>query len=71
MPPGAWHAVYTPINTLAVGGHFLTYECMAQTEVARFHDIKYSRQATNTSHEGIERTLARMSLALLTKESGE
>lgn len=64
MPPGTWHAVYTPVKTVAVGGHFLTMDMLAQTELARTFDLEHGSVSTNTSHDGIERTLCRMALSL-------
>lgn len=54
MLPGTCHSVYTPIKTITVGGHFLTMEMLAQTELARTFDKQHGAVVKNTSHEGIE-----------------
>ncbi|THH16202.1 hypothetical protein EW146_g4404 [Bondarzewia mesenterica] len=61
MPPGTWHSVYTPVKSLAVGGHFLTCECLSQTELARAFDKVHGEVATNTYHDGILPCLATLS----------
>lgn len=64
QPPGYWHQVYTPVKTIAAGGHFLCYETLHLTEFARFFDQKYQKAATNTDHDSIMRILPRMAIAL-------
>jgi hypothetical protein len=70
MPPGVWHEVYTPVKTLASGGHFLTYDTLHLTRLSRNFDHKMGRYATNAEHPGIIRTLCRMVLALQQKKQG-
>jgi len=64
MPPGKWHEAYTPVKTIASGGHFLTYETMHLTQWARFMDHMFATSATNADHPAIDRTIYRMVLAL-------
>ena len=64
MPPGTWHEVYTPVKMVAVGGHFLTMETLAHTEVAHTVDRKCGGVTSNASHNGMERTLCQMALSL-------
>jgi len=64
MPPGTWHEVYTPVKTIASGGHFLTYETMHLTQWARFMDHGFAASATNADHPAIDRTVYCMVLAL-------
>ncbi|KAI0054669.1 hypothetical protein BV25DRAFT_1922482 [Artomyces pyxidatus] len=63
MPPGAWHEVYTPINTIISGGHFLQYNTFHLTQWSRLFDAS-NAEATNADHVGMRRTIARMTLAL-------
>lgn len=75
MPPGMWHSVYTPVGTQTSGGHFLMYDTMHQTYVARGYDTsKYPDEdidgirlrgdySTNKS-QSVDRQILRMVLAL-------
>ncbi|KAI0062399.1 hypothetical protein BV25DRAFT_1838261 [Artomyces pyxidatus] len=63
MPPGAWHEVYTPVNTIITGGHFLSYNTLHLTQWSRLYD-HWDRYGTNADHVGFRRTLARMTLGL-------
>ncbi|KAF9461597.1 hypothetical protein BDZ94DRAFT_1237583 [Collybia nuda] len=38
MPPGTWHLVYTPVRTVACGGHFYNYDTLHLTEASRHYD---------------------------------
>ncbi|KII91448.1 hypothetical protein PLICRDRAFT_173297 [Plicaturopsis crispa FD-325 SS-3] len=66
MPPGAFHLVLTATPSVALGGHFYTYESMHLTEMSRSFDHRHSESATNTEHAAAERAIARMALALPT-----
>lgn len=68
-----FHAVYTPIKSIATGGHFFTYDSLHLTEMARSFD--YGRRgdtaqglrkgyATNNEHDAVPRQISRMLLAL-------
>ena len=70
MPPGMWHSVYTPLNTLATAGHFIHYDALPLMEMSRFYDVTHGKDALNARHPGINRTLARMTLALRSKSDG-
>ncbi|KAI0054249.1 hypothetical protein BV25DRAFT_1922880 [Artomyces pyxidatus] len=63
MPPGAWHEVYTPVNTVISDGHFLCYDVLHLTQWSRLYD-HMDKYATNADHVGVRRTLARMAIAL-------
>ncbi|KAI0054321.1 hypothetical protein BV25DRAFT_1843748, partial [Artomyces pyxidatus] len=63
MPPGAWHEVYTPVNTVISDGHFLCYDALHLTQWSRLYD-HMDKYATNADHVGVRRTLARMAIAL-------
>lgn len=65
MPPGTWHLVYTPVRTLAVGGHFFTFETMHLTEMSQKFDKKYGLHVTNTTHVSAYDTLNHMLLYTL------
>lgn len=52
------------VKTVAVGGHFLTFQMLAQTEVTRTFNIKHGVLFMNRSHDGIECTLCQMALSL-------
>jgi hypothetical protein len=60
QPPGQFHAVYTPVKTLADGGHALNFEWLHLTELSRYLDIKKGQYFTNQVHEHSLETLQRM-----------
>ncbi|KAF9456891.1 hypothetical protein BDZ94DRAFT_1314719 [Collybia nuda] len=62
MPPGMWHLVYTPVRTVACGGHFYNYDTLHLTEVLRHYDKTRANQVTNTTHISTYRTLCQMML---------
>jgi hypothetical protein len=70
QPPGVLHAVYTPVKTIATGGHFFTYDTLHLTEIARAYDNSFLNQqlrkevATNNEHPAVPRQITRMLLAL-------
>jgi hypothetical protein len=70
QPPGVFHEVYTPVKSIASGGHFLTYNTMHLTDIARVYDSSiYEHRprhtfATNNVHDAVPRQLTRMMLAL-------
>ena len=70
MPPGVWHEVYTPVKTLASGGHFLTYDMPHLTQMSWIFDSKHGDEATNANHPGILQTLCHMVLAFKEKKQG-
>jgi hypothetical protein len=65
MPPGAWHMVYTPVRTLATGGHFYTYDTLHLTEMSRAFDRLHGREVTNTTHVSSFMTLCAMMVYVL------
>ncbi|KAF8056078.1 hypothetical protein FPV67DRAFT_1678618 [Lyophyllum atratum] len=70
MPPGVFHAVYTPIRNVAKGGHLFIYDALHLTEAARASDHERAKFVTNTEHISVSRTLARMAVALIRLSSG-
>ncbi|KAI0043542.1 hypothetical protein FA95DRAFT_1609321 [Auriscalpium vulgare] len=64
MPPGLWHWVYTPVNTIMRGGHFLMYDSMHLTQWSRFLDVMQGEHNTNADHVAMRRILAQMTMAL-------
>lgn len=65
QPPNAMHQVYTPVNAIGSGVHFLTYETLHLTEIARWFDHWYHYISTNADHSSVHRTLCRMAMALI------
>lgn len=65
MPPGTWHLVYTPVRTLATGGHFFTFETTHLTEMSQKFDHKNGLHVTNTTHVSAYETLINMLLYTL------
>jgi hypothetical protein len=70
QPPGLWHLVYTPVNGMVSGGHFLSYETLHLTEMACSYDESKNPKgelrktwATNSAHD-VSRKVLRMMLAL-------
>ncbi|KAI0040341.1 hypothetical protein FA95DRAFT_1577014, partial [Auriscalpium vulgare] len=45
MSPGTWHPVYTPVNSVVRGGHFLCFDTLHLTQWARFIDTDRARMA--------------------------
>ena len=71
QPPGVFHKVYTPVKSIATGGHFLTYGSLHLTEIARSYDKGLygdygvrKGSVTNNEHLGVPRQLSRMMLGL-------
>jgi hypothetical protein len=60
MPPGTWHEVYTPVQGLCSGGHFLLYDALHLTAASREFDRSEALASTNDTHPSIYRTLCRM-----------
>lgn len=65
MAPGAWHLVYTPVRTVATGGHIYTYNTMHLTEMSRMFDNQHALEVTNTSHISAFNTLCLMTINLI------
>jgi hypothetical protein len=64
QPPGILHHVYTLENSIFTGGHFLNWDCMHHTELARIFAVVSKQTGTNASHPGVIRLLSRMAFAL-------
>lgn len=65
MPPGTWHVVYTPVRTVATGGHLFTYDTLHMTEMSRMFDHKHGLEVTNTAHISAFDTLCLMTVNLI------
>ena len=64
MPPGIIHEVYTPVNTIAIGGHFMSYHTMHLTQWTRFIDHQIRSSLTNSEHVTVSRSVSRMVISL-------
>lgn len=64
QPPNILHCVYTPVKTLATGGHFYCYELSHLTELACDVDREFGLVTTNQVHPGALRLIANLALAL-------
>ncbi|KAG1719706.1 uncharacterized protein EDB91DRAFT_1009058, partial [Suillus paluster] len=64
LPPGTVHAVYTPVPSVATGGHFYHYSCMHLTELARYMDAEVGHCTTNQNLNHASETIRRMVLAI-------
>ncbi|KAI0731436.1 hypothetical protein C8Q76DRAFT_793500 [Earliella scabrosa] len=69
QPPGQLHMVYTPMKTIAVGGHFLTYDTLPQSLLTRRLERLTDHVATDASHGAVGRLLSRMALALTSMQN--
>ncbi|KAJ8690928.1 hypothetical protein PTI98_010546 [Pleurotus ostreatus] len=64
QPPGFLHLVYSPIRSIALGGHFLTHDSLHLTAWSRRIEHSIGTFSTNAEHPCVERYLARMMLCL-------
>ena len=62
--PGKAHAAFTPVPTVAVGGHFINYCFTHQQEVGRSFEKHTGRVATNHDHAFAQVMLIHMAAAL-------
>lgn len=60
QPPNGWHEVYTPTNSVMVGGHFMTYDSMHLADVSRRFDVVYPQALTDQHHYSVQTTLMGM-----------
>ncbi|KAG2062626.1 hypothetical protein BDR04DRAFT_1123818 [Suillus decipiens] len=66
MPPSQVHAVYTPVASFVIGGHFYHYGGMHLTKMSRYLDVTVADCLTNQDlHIALE-TLRRMMIAIPT-----
>ncbi|GJF00235.1 hypothetical protein PsYK624_165150 [Phanerochaete sordida] len=63
QPPGVFHEVYTPVRSVAIGGHFMAEDLLHLTLQCRLAIARSMGQAGNAYHPDTNRTLARMLLA--------
>ncbi|GJE99934.1 hypothetical protein PsYK624_162100 [Phanerochaete sordida] len=71
QPPGVFHEVYTPVCSIAIGGHFFTEETLHLTLQCRLAIQHSGGRAANTFHPSANRRLARMLLALVERGDTE
>ena len=64
MPPGMFHEVYTPVPSVAIGGHMYSYNAMHLTELCRSIQKESDGQFTNQDHSSASITMALMLAAL-------
>jgi hypothetical protein len=62
MPPGVWHEVYTPVPSVALGGHFVNWTTLHLTRINRKLDNQ--QWVTNATHPDINFVLAHMLISL-------
>ena len=70
MPPGMTHEVFTPISSVMIGSHFLTYGTMPATELAMRLDRLKPELKTNNDHPAIFTMVAQMTVALPLMHTG-
>ena len=71
MPPGMAHDVFTPLASVMIGTHFLTYNTMPATELTMRLEKEHSSFKTNNDHPSIITMVAQMAAALpVMKDSG-
>lgn len=68
QPPNGWHEVYTPTKSVTLGGHFLTYDSLHLSDVARRFDVLYPNALTNQHHESMQTTLSGMVYYIITRK---
>ena len=71
MPPGMAHDVFTPIASVMIGSHFLTYDTMPATELSMRLEKEDTRFKTNKDHPAILTMVAQMAAALPVMEGSE
>ncbi|EPQ49805.1 hypothetical protein GLOTRDRAFT_134590 [Gloeophyllum trabeum ATCC 11539] len=64
QPPNIMHCVYTPVKTVATGGHFYCYDLCHLTELSLDIDRKYGHVTTNQAHPSVLRLIGNLALAL-------
>jgi hypothetical protein len=64
QPPAQVHAVYTPVASFTIGGHFYSYDMCHLTEFGRYLDFQRNGELTNQMHHHALETLVRMVLGL-------
>ena len=53
MPPGMAHDVFTPIASVMIGSHFLTYDTMPATELSMRLEKKNKKRPTLNANDGL------------------
>ena len=71
MPPGMAHDVFTPLASVMIGTHFLTYDTMPATELSMRLEKKNTNSKTNNDHPAIFTMVAQMAAALPVMEGSE
>jgi len=60
QPPATPHEVYTPTPSVTLGGHFMAYDSLHLTEVARYYDVATGGKFTNQDHASSTDTVCMM-----------
>ena len=71
MPPGMAHDVFTPLVSVMIGTHFLTYDTMPATELTMQLEKEHSSFKTNNDHPSIITMVAQMAAALPVMAGGK
>ena len=71
MPPGMAHEVFTPIASVVIGSHFLTYDTMPATELSMRLEKEYTSFKTKNDHPAIFTMVAQMAAALPVMAGGK
>ena len=56
--------VYTPVKSVAIGGHFFAWDCLERTLSGRLVEIESEGSGTNAVHPAAFQWLARMAISL-------
>ncbi|EPQ51304.1 hypothetical protein GLOTRDRAFT_133175 [Gloeophyllum trabeum ATCC 11539] len=64
QPPNIMHCVYTPVKSIATGGHFYMYSSMHLTQFGCRVDHRKGGWTTNQVHPGASHLMINMALAL-------
>ena len=71
MPPGMAHDVFTPIASVMIGSHFLTYDTMPATELTMRLEKEHSAFKTNNDNPSSITMVAQMAAALPVMAGGK
>ena len=71
MPPGMAHDVFTPLASVMIGTHFLTYDTMPATELTMRLEKEHSSFKTNNDQPSIITMVAQMAAALPVMAGGK
>ncbi|KIY47072.1 hypothetical protein FISHEDRAFT_59950, partial [Fistulina hepatica ATCC 64428] len=60
QPGGVWHEVYSPVPSIAVGGHLICIDTMHYMAITRWYHAQCGKYITNTDHTSVQMTLIRI-----------